>query len=82
MISYLTKQGNLVFHYSPGLDDYYEAEKQALIKHNILDKKTTTIGVTRQTDFIKKDAIINQSKALTANSFGFTPPPGMIEMVL
>jgi len=74
MESYLSKTGNLIYHYNQGLDDYEEAEKHALIKHNMLNKKITTIAVTRRTDFINKHVNVKRRKGLTVNSFGLTPP--------
>jgi len=64
MDSYLTKNGNLVFHYDRDLDNFREAEQAALIKHNLINARIITIGVTRQTDFIKKHVNVNQGKAL------------------
>jgi len=54
MDSYLTKTGNLVFHYDRDLDNYREAEQAALIKHNLIDARVTTIAVTRETDFLRR----------------------------
>ncbi len=55
--SHITDKGCLVFYYNPNTDDYEEAEKEALSKHNLVNKKITTIGLTRKTDFLsqKKD---------------------------
>jgi len=54
MDSYLTKTGNLVFHYDRDLDNYREAEQAALIKHNLIDARVTTIAVTRETDILRR----------------------------
>lgn len=54
MNSYITDKGCLVFHYNPILNDYEQAEKEALLKHGIDGAKITTIGVTKNTDFLKK----------------------------
>ena len=54
MNSYRTDKGCLVFNYDPSLDNYEEAEKKALLKHGIDGAKITTIGVTKNTDFLKK----------------------------
>ena len=54
MISYLTKTGNLVFHYDRDLDNFKEAEQAALIKHDLLNARVTTIAVTRETDFLRR----------------------------
>ena len=54
MISYLTKKGCLVFHYDPVLDNFDEAEKEALIKHGLDGAKITTIGLTAETDFLRR----------------------------
>jgi len=53
MNSYLTDKGCLVFRYDPILNDYEQAEKEALIKHGINGSRITTIGVTKNTDFLK-----------------------------
>ncbi len=55
MTSYLTQSGKLVFHYDKALDNYREAEQAALIKHNLINAKITTIAVTPETDFIRRD---------------------------
>ena len=75
MISYLTKTGNLIYHYDRTLDNHEEALRAALVKHNLINARVTSIGVTRQTDFIKKHVNVNRSKALTVNSLRLTPPP-------
>ncbi|MCK4824084.1 hypothetical protein KA005_50490 [bacterium] len=52
--SYITEKGCLVFYYDPVLDDYENAEKEALIKHGIEDgTKITTNAMTARTDFIR-----------------------------
>jgi len=56
MISYLTKAGCLVYHYNPVLDDQDEREKAAIIKHWLVGKRISTIGVTKGTDFLRKEA--------------------------
>jgi len=43
MISYITDKGGLVFHYDPVLDNFEQAEKEALKKHGI------------DTDFLKSE---------------------------
>ena len=53
MISYLTKKGCLVFHYNRDLDNFRQSERAALIKHNLVNARVTTIGVTAKTDFLK-----------------------------
>lgn len=58
MTSYLTKSGTLVFHYCPYADDYEAKEREALIRHGLDVCKTTTIGVTQKTDYLKKEAVI------------------------
>jgi hypothetical protein len=55
--SYITKSGCLVFHYDLVLDNYREAEKEALLKHRINGAKITTIAVTTATDFLQKEAV-------------------------
>ena len=54
MISYTTEKC-LVYIYDPVLDNFEQAEKEALLKHGINGARITTIGVTRQTDFIKNE---------------------------
>ncbi len=54
MESFITKEGCLVYHYDPVLDNYQNAEKEALIKHGLDDARVTTIAVTKNTDFLKK----------------------------
>jgi len=54
MNSYITDKGCLVFRYDPILNDYEQAEKEALLKHGIDGAKIITIGVTKNTDFLKK----------------------------
>lgn len=54
MISYITDRGCLVFHYDPILDNFEDTEKEALIKHNLVDARITTIAVTPRTDFLIK----------------------------
>ena len=55
MISYTTDKGCLVFHYNPHTDNYDEAETQARIKHGLVGARITTIAVTPETDFLKKE---------------------------
>ncbi len=43
-----------MFRYDPILNDYEQAEKEALLKHGVDGAKITTIGVTKNTDFLKK----------------------------
>ncbi len=54
--SYITKSGNLVFHYDKTLDNFREAEQAALIKHNLLNARITTIAVTPRLDFLRHEA--------------------------
>ena len=54
MNSFITDKGCLVFHYDPILDNYEQAEKEALLKHGIDGSKITTIAVTPKTDFLKR----------------------------
>lgn len=56
MISYVTRNGNLVYRYDPLLDNYEECEKAALKKHGLVGTRLTTIAVTPATDFLKKEA--------------------------
>ncbi len=63
MTSYITDKGCLVFHYDPVLDNYEDVEQAALIKHNLLNARVTTIAVTRRTDFLRlKNETINGTR--------------------
>jgi len=53
MISYITAKKCLVYHYDPVLDNFEQAEKEALLKHGIDGAKVTTIAVTSGTDFLR-----------------------------
>ena len=57
MKSYITKAGNLVYHYCPYADDYEAKEREAILKHGLDGARITTIAVTRKTDFLKREAV-------------------------
>lgn len=53
-----------MFHYNPITDDFEECEKEALLKHGIDGAKITTIGLTAETDFLRRK---NDKLCHTAN---------------
>jgi len=57
MKSYITTEGILVYYYDPELDDYDQALKDALARHGINDDRIASIGVTKDTDFLRKKCL-------------------------
>lgn len=64
MLSYLSKTGKLIYHYDRTLDNHEEALRAALVKHNLINARVSSIAVTKGTNFIEKHVNIKRRKAL------------------